>query len=458
MSVSGVLGQESKASVFDAQHWASTLGVILGVTLFAFEGLAIVTIAPLIADALAGRALYGWIFSGFLLASLLGTVIGGRQADRTGPARPFILGLVLFASGLLISGFAPTMVVLVVGRVVQGLGGGAVVTALYAAVNVAYPDSLRPRIVALMSSAWVVPALVGPSVAGLLAEAFSWRVVFWGMVPLLLIVVLLAYPAFRKLEGNSAVGPGKSLRAAFILVIGAGLFLVGLSFSNVILLAGASGIGIALALFSLRQLLPEGTLSLRSGLPSLVAARGLFYASFAGVQAFLALMLTSVHGFSPSVTGVALATGAISWTAGSWLQDYFDKRLGKSGRGTRIFAGTLVLGAGLGVQLIALFASSAPLAITVAGWLVAGFGIGLAHSTSSVLAFALAPAGEEGAVASALQLSDQVMAALSTGVGGALFAYAAAAGFAEVSAIAAAFLFSLALGGLGVVAAYRVSG
>ena len=450
------LPTDEPQGVLDAQHWALTLGIVLGVTLFAFESLAVVTVAPRIAAALSGRALYGWLFSGFLLSSLLGTVVGGVQADRHGPGRPFLGGLTLFAAGLLLSGFAPNMTLLIAGRVVQGLGGGAILTALYAAVNVAYPDTLRPRLVALMSSAWVVPALVGPALAGLLAQALSWRVVFWGMVPLLGVVALLATPAFRRLGApDSAPTKKDRLRPAFGLVLGTGTLLAGLGLKSLPLALTAVAAGAALAFSSLRFLLPTGTLRLRRGLPAVVAARGLFYAGFIGVEAFLALVLTSVHGFSSATTGLAIASGAISWTLGSWTQDRLDTRFGGEQRPTRILTGALVVSLGLGVQLFALFTAFYPLFITVGGWMLAGLGIGLAHSSSSVLAFALAPAGEEGAVSASLQLADQFTAAISTGVGGALFALALGSGLAEVYGILFALCFSVGLVLLSVVAAGR---
>lgn len=451
------LSVSSRESVFDAQHWALTLGIILGVTLTAFEALAIVTIAPTIAKALDGTQLYGWIFSGFMLASLLGTVLGGQQADASGPGRPFAAGLILFGAGLLVAGFAPNMLLLIIGRVVQGLGGGAMVTALYAAVNVAYSDALRPRLIALMSSAWVVPALIGPAVAGFVAERLGWRVVFWGLVPLLVVVFVLAMPSFRRhVASRHAKNSNSSILAALGLVTGTGLLLSGLSADNVLLALSMVVGGGVLAMLSLRPLTPNGTLRLAAGLPSIIATRGLFYAAFVGVQAFLALMLVDVHGFSSSVTGVAIASGALSWTAGSWLQDRLDKRRGAQGRHLRILMGTAVLTVGLAVQIAALFTSVGPLALSILGWVVAGLGIGLAHATSSVLAFALAPKGEEGAVASGLQLADQFTAAVSTGIGGALFAYALDLGRGEQTGIFYAYLFSLGFAALGVWAAYRI--
>ena len=457
-------GVVEKQHVFDSEHRGLTVGIILGITLMAFEGLAVVTIAPSVAESLGGMALYGWVFSSFLLASLLSVVVGGVMADRSGPGRPFTLGLVLFGVGLLTSGFAPTMPVLILGRALQGLGGGALVTCTYVAVTVAYPDALRARMMAFMSSAWVLPALLGPAAAGFVAEALGWRLVFWGIAPLLVLVAALTVPAFHRLNHSlthdapegALSRKEKRLLAAFKLVAGTGLFLSGLSVSPWWLGAVMAVAGVTLALPALQKLTPAGTLRLHPGLPSVVAARGLFFAAFAGVEAFLALMLTSVHGFSSSVTGVAIATGAISWTLGSWSQERLDARFEGRGRGLRILVGTSILSVGLAVQIVALFTAWHPLIVTVFGWMLSGLGIGLAHATSSVLAFSLISPGEEGVVSSSLQLADTFTGALSTGVGGALFALVTGAGGGERQGILLAFVLSVFIVLMSVVAAYRI--
>jgi MFS family permease len=212
--------------------------------------------------------------------------------------------------------------------------------------------------------------------------------------------------------------------------------------------------GLAIALYSLHALLPAGTLSLRRGLPSVVAGRGLLFAAFLGVEAFLALMLTAVLGYSTAVTGAVIATGAISWAAGSWLQSRLDEKHAER-RGLRMFAGAALLTLGIGAQLAALLLPAAPLAVVVGGWVLAGLGIGMAHATASVLAFALAEPGEEGSVSAALQISDQLLAAVSTGVGGALFAYATRRGWPEQNGILLAFAFVMVLAGLALAAGWR---
>src|SRR5204862_7484688 len=103
------------------EHRALTLGLVLTITFVASEALAVAPAVPVLARDLGGLRLYGWVFSAFLLAAMVGVVLAGEAADRRGPAPPYIAGLVLFVLGLLIAGRAPSMPVLVLGRAVQGL-------------------------------------------------------------------------------------------------------------------------------------------------------------------------------------------------------------------------------------------------------------------------------------------------------------------------------------------------
>src|ERR1700690_306260 len=118
-----------------------TVGLVLAVTFVAFEALAVATILPVVGRQLGDLRLYGWVFSAFLLASLIGIVLAGTLADRVPLGRPMLAGLALFAFGLVIGGTAPDMAVLVAGRAVQGLGAGAVPAIAYVAISRGYPDA-----------------------------------------------------------------------------------------------------------------------------------------------------------------------------------------------------------------------------------------------------------------------------------------------------------------------------
>src|SRR4051812_23238933 len=151
-------------SAADSQR-ALKVGLVSVVTLVAFESLAVITILPDIEADLGGLVWYGWVTTAFFLGTMVGIVFAGDQADRRGAGPPYVFGLVLFAVGLLVGGLAPAMPVLVVGRLVQGFGAGVVPAIGYVAIGRAYEVDHRPRMFAVLSTAWVVPGVIGPVLA-----------------------------------------------------------------------------------------------------------------------------------------------------------------------------------------------------------------------------------------------------------------------------------------------------
>src|SRR5215469_14203857 len=107
------------ASIWSRPHRFLTLGLLLVIAGAAFEALAVATILPATVRDLGSPSLYGWVFSAFMLADLVGIVLAGTESDRRGPARPFVAGVVCFAGGLVLAGLAPFMLVVIVGRTVQ---------------------------------------------------------------------------------------------------------------------------------------------------------------------------------------------------------------------------------------------------------------------------------------------------------------------------------------------------
>ncbi|MGH3991945.1 MAG: MFS transporter, partial [Pseudonocardiaceae bacterium] len=165
----------------------TTAGLLLMVTMAAFEAMSVGTAMPTMVAELRGEALYSWPFTAFLAASVVGTVLSGRLSDTRGPRLPILGGPAVFGAGLVVAGAAPTMAVLLAGRVLQGLGAGMMIVAVYVLIALAYPERDRPAAFGAVSAAWVVPALVGPTIAGLVTEHASWRWVFLGLAPFVLL-------------------------------------------------------------------------------------------------------------------------------------------------------------------------------------------------------------------------------------------------------------------------------
>ncbi|HXJ26881.1 MAG TPA: MFS transporter [Streptosporangiaceae bacterium] len=439
-------GGEGRApGLWAPQRRALTTGLVLTITFVASEALAVVTVMPVVARDLGGLRLYGWVFSGFMLGSVVGIVAAGREADRRGPAVPFVAGVVLFGSGLAVAGLAPSMDVLVAGRVLQGLGAGAVPSVAYVTIGRSLPDTLRARMMAVLSTAWVAPGLVGPAISAEVARLFGWRWVFLGLLPVVAVAGSIAVPALIRLGPPAAAHAREHrLTDGLLTAAGATMLLAGLSLaagSGAILpgLALIAGGGVA-GLPALRRLVPAGTLTGRPGLPATIASRGLLTFAFFGADAYVTLALTAVRHRSPVVAGIAVTGTTVAWTAGAWVQ----ARLSDTWEGRRLVrAGLLIILAGIAGMVLVL-QPAVPVVMGLAAWTVAGLGMGLAYAPLSLMMLRNALPGQEGQASASLNLADVLGTAIGIGVGGA--AVAAAAGGDLRPGITAAFAAAAAVG------------
>jgi len=445
-----------------------TIGLVLNVVASAFEALAVATVLPTAVGQIGGLDLYGWAFSAFMLTNLVGISVAGGVADERGPALPLVAGTAAFVIGLAIAGVAPAMPILVAGRAVQGLGAGAIAAIGYAAVGRAYSPGARPRMLALLSTAWVVPGLIGPAIAGLVSDAVGWRWVFFGIVPMTVLGAALSVRPLARLPRASAdplagsakgarqagAGPTPAARnvASLALACGTGVLLLGLDRRSDATAALAAIAGIAIALPATRTLLPPGTLVLRRGLPAAIALMGTLGFSFFGAEAFLPLSLSDVRGQPAAVAGLPLTAGTLAWTLGAWLQ---AREASRRSRRVLIAAGLALLIAGIaGIALVLLPAT--PLLVAAIAWGLAGLGMGVAYSTAAVVILESAPPERAGEASAALQLAITLGIAIGTGVGGAVLAAFTGAGPATARSIGVVYALAIAAAAVGLLAALRL--
>ena len=436
---------EGRPGIWDPAHRRTTAGLLTLVTLIAFEAMAVGTAMPTAVTELDGLAWYAWPFSAYLVASVVGMVLGGEAGDRRGPRVALPLGVGTFAAGLLVAGLASDMAVLVAGRAVQGLGAGVMATLLYVIAGQVYEAVLRPRLFGAISAAWVLPALVGPLVAGVVTTATSWRWVFLGLLPFVVAGLLLVVSASRLPVADAAERGGRS-RAGWALLAGLGIVALQYAGQRLDLLAvGIAAAGLLALVAGLRPLLPPGTSRVRRGLPAVIASRGLLAGAFFGMDALLPLTLTAVHGYGPTAAGLPLTAGAVGWATASQLQG----RRPDIPRERVLQLGFVLLAAGLaGTALAALPALGGWPAYL--SWAVAGLGMGLGMPSVGVLLLDQSTERDRGANSAALQISDVVTAALCIGLAGVLVA-AATDGVLSMPAavlLTIAVLTSLALVGV----------
>lgn len=394
------------------RRWPTT-GILLLVTLFAFEAMGVGTAMPTMVRELHGEALYAWPFLANLAASVIATVFAGRLSDRHGPKSSVVIGVVLFLAGLVVAGIAQDMTVLLAGRVLQGFGAGFLIVAIYVLIALAYPEDTRPAVFGALSAAWVVPSLVGPAVAGWATEHLSWRLVFLAIVPLVLFGMGLLVPVMRKLPPHTASPPMRKFLP--VAALGAGAGVAGLSWALQHRTWWLLALSLLLLAPALRILLPKGTLTARRGLPVTILARGLLAGTFFAVESFIPLTLTVVHGYSPLEAGIPLTLSALGWASASmWASRHPEIQ-----RWTLVRVGFLFTATGIAaVTLIA--PSWGPAFLTPVLWAVAGAGMGIATSSVGVLMMAASPEEDRGFNSAALQLCDMLFSSTMIGLGGVL--------------------------------------
>lgn len=429
------------ATIWDRQRIWVTLGAVALIFLGAIEALAVTTVMPIVSEALDGQALYAVAFAGTLATSVIGMVATGAWSDARGPRGALYVAVTLFILGLLISGFAVTMHQFLIGRLVQGLGAGGQTVALYVVVARLYPPHLHGRIFAAFAAAWVVPSMVGPFLAGAVAEYLDWRWAFLGVAVLTAVAFVMIAVRLRGVDlGHGEPQDHRVLvvRLALAVVVAVLAVVVGFSADMVPSIGWPVALGAVVAIgLAVLPLLPRRTLRAGAGLPSVVLMRGIAAGAFFAAEAYIPYLLMKKFGFSATWAGVALMLAALAWAGASALQGRYGERLGNH-RITLISLGSLLV-AMLCVVIAALFDVSP--AVVVIGWAFAGGGMGLLYPRLTVLTLAYSDETNQGFNSSALSISDATGSAAAIALAG--LAVASLGGGAD--AFSAVFAFCLGL-------------
>ncbi|MCU0265008.1 MAG: MFS transporter [Actinomycetia bacterium] len=428
-----------------------TVGILTVITLVAFEAMAVATAMPVAVADLDGLPSYAWAFSGYLVTSLVAMVVAGEVCDERGPRGPLVVGLAVFGVGLVVAGAAPGMAVFVLGRALQGVGGGAIIVAIYVVVGRAYESERRPRLFAALSSAWVLPSIIGPVIAGAVAERLTWRLVFLAVPVLLVAPAVLLVPRLVALEGGQPGGRAGRKRAAVAGAAGLALVQYGLQrldgLGVVSLVVGA-----ALLVPTVTLLLPPGTLRFARGLPTSIAMRGVLAGSFFGAETFVPLMLVTERGLSATLAGLTLTGSALGWAVGSWHQ---GRPTTATPRERLVQGGSaIVAGSIAGVALV--LAPAVPAVVAAVAWSIGGLGMGLGMASIAVAVLELSPVEDQGANSAALQVCDALFSVVFIGVGGAVYAYAHSRADLQTAGFVVIFAAMALLAGLGALMAPRL--
>lgn len=429
---------EPRARLLSPTYAATTIGMFALCALVAFEATAVTTVMPTVARDLDGLGLFALSFAAPLASGVVGMVAAGAWSDRRGPAVPLAVSLVLFALGLVVCGVAPSMDVLVAGRVLQGLGGGALSVGLYVLVGLVFPQALQPAVFASFAAAWVLPSLFGPALAAFVAHAVGWRWVFLGAVALAAAAASLVAPSLRRLPPHEGGEPAPRSRLVWAVVAAVAV----LAIDQVAVVA------IVVVVLALRRLLPAGALLARRGLPAVVGTRGLMSASFFCAEAYIVFVLQERWGLTPGTAGLALTFVGITWAAASQVQARLGARVSDTAAMT--WGSVLVL---VGTVALAFVVwADLPPATAMAAYVAAGAGMGFGYPRTGVAMLAASSDVDRGFNSSALSIADSLGGAIALSASGVVFAAADRAGADPFLAV---FALATVAGALAIVSASR---
>ena len=395
-----------------------TVGLLLAVSLHAFDEMVLATAMPAISSDLGGKVWYGAAFSAYMLLSLVGVVLAGHTVDRSGLYKPMLVGLLCFGVGLFAASGAANMPWLVVARGLQGLGGGVISTIVFTGVNIAYPSERRPIMMSYVAAAWILPSLLAPLVGGLFVDYLNWRWIFIAILSPGAVTAWLVLPALKPLgRGDGGRYRLKALLDALRLSSGTALALAGFSMRigplSILMFVGAG----LLAWRSFQRLMPSGLLRARNGLAVIIAVRGLLFFAFTGSETFLPLLLIESMGFTAMKAGLFISTGALSWSLAATLQ----------ARVNRLFSRRKILQGAVSLLLISIAALSGllfgwlPVAGAYVVWGCAAFSMGLSFNILSTAAMDASRKGAEGDTSTAAGIADALGYGLAAGLVGAVY-------------------------------------
>ena len=446
------------AGILSGRYLWTTVGAFALVFLGAFESLAVTTIMPTVSAELNGEALYSLAFSGTLAASVVGMVVAGGWADRRGPSRPLVAAILIFLVGLVLSGTATDMLVFITGRLLQGLGSGAINVCLYVVVARIYPAVLHPRIFGTFAAAWVLPSLIGPPVAGVVAEQISWHWVFLGVGVLVVAASATIVPALRALWlapvlESTAAPAARNILWSVVVAIGVLAISVSGESSGALVWIIAA-VALVVVIVAIRPLVPRGTLTARRGLPSTVLLRGAVASAFFGTEVYLPYFLSERYDLPLWASGLILTVGAVSWATGSQVQGWLGERMSHD-QAARL--GATVLSIGITVQFVTALFTLSPF-VAAAGWFLAGGGMGLIFPRIGTLVLAYSTERDQGFNSAAMSIADSAGGATSIAFAGLLLAAATGlgGGIFSTDGFAAPLALTAVLAILAIPVAFRI--
>jgi len=311
------------STLLSGRNGLRSIALAGGVMLHATDVYLATTIMPSVTSEIGGLSFYAWATTIYVVAAIIGSVVSSRHLSRRGPRGAYRIAAILFAIGSLINASAPHMSVLLLGRFVQGLGGGLLFALSYSMIRIVFEEALWPRAMALVSAMWGVSAFSGPFVGGMFAQYGHWRLAFITLVIITVLLLILTETVLPKV-GTQSTNTTK-LPMKQLLVLAAATLAISIGSVTETASSNIAGIVIAVILFGVllimekstdNRLLPTGAYKISTPLSiTYVVMVMLTFAT--AVEIYIPYFMQVIHGFSPLKSGYLTVLIAFGWSFSS---------------------------------------------------------------------------------------------------------------------------------------------
>lgn len=401
------------------------VALMLTTFLVAIEATVLSTAVPSIVADLGDFTLFPWLFSVYLLAQAVTVPVYAKLADTVGRKPIILIGIGLFLLGSILSAFAWSMPALIVFRVIQGLGAGAVLPISITIAGDIYTVEERAKVQGYLASMWAVASVVGPTLGGIFAEFDAWRGIFIVNIPLCLLAAWMLARTFHekitrtvhRIDFAGAVLLTVALTALLLAVLEGGQAWAWNSLPSILLFAGGALVLVAFLLVERRAaepILPLWVFSRRLVLVVSIFGLGIG-ATLTGLTSYVPLYLQGALGSSPLIAGFALATLTVGWPIAAAVSGRIYLRIGF--RNTMLIGMALVI---IGTAVLAAFSLTPSIVLVAVGCFFVGLGMGLAATPSLIFAQSSVGWNERGVVTGVNMFSRNVGSAVGVAVFGAI--------------------------------------
>ena len=451
------------SDLIEAENLPRLLVMSFGVWLYAADSTLVATLMPVAVEDIGGLPYLSWTYALYQLGSVVTGAVAGLVVMRTGIVRAEIAAGVLYVFGCALSAYAPDMSIMILGRLLQGMGGGGLVSLAFIGASTLFPKKLWVRVIAVISAIWGVSSLCGPLIGGYFVNIGNWRGAFWAFALQGLVTIFVAPPLLRKhfqLQ-TEHIQPLPLARLGILSIAVLAICQAGVV-SSTQFAVGLCAVGVVLLLIFLKQdmdsenrIFPRGILNPRTVSGSgLLMISSLFMATIS-LTVYGPLLMYIIFGAAPLVAGYIIALESLAWTLTaiftSGLRERIEPRLIRMGA---VFVSVSMLGL--------IYAMPAgPLWVIALFSVIMGMGFGMSWSFVSKRIIANVPETERTRASASIPTFMRVAMTLGSALSGIIANYS---GFSEASSVAVAqnvafwcFAAFIPLMFVGLVTAWRVS-